>query len=129
MPQGTHDREEHCAEFYGRCKEIARAMSERGPFFLGDRFGLVDIALAPFYQRFLWVGGYYRGLEFPKETEFERLSVWWEATSSRASVANTLVCKRKLQASYIQYADNSATSDAAKSMRSSGKGQQHQQQC
>lgn len=57
---------------------LARAMppEQNGPFFLGDIFSLVDIALAPFWQRFLVVGGHYRGLQFPdKEPEFRRLRV------------------------------------------------------
>ena len=32
-----------------------------GPYFLGKEISMVDIALFPFWQRFLWVGSYYRG--------------------------------------------------------------------
>lgn len=90
-----------------------------GPFFLGAQFSGVDIALAPFYQRVLWVGGHYRGLELPTDAAFQRLDRWWQAVSQRPSVANTLVGKERLISSYRQYAKNEATSDFAESMKSS----------
>lgn len=56
---------------------LARAMAPPscGPYFLGSAFSLVDVALAPFWQRFVIVGGHYRGLAFPDDPEFHRLQV------------------------------------------------------
>lgn len=103
--------------FFHECRELANAMSDDGPFFLGQRFGLVDVALAPFWQRMIWVGGHYMGLCFPdNDPAFERMQQWWEATVARPSVANTLVCKDRLIASYTDYSKNDATSDFAKTL-------------
>lgn len=112
-------------QLFEECRALARAMPPIGKdgssaFFLGSQFSLVDIALAPFWQRMLWVGSYYRGLEFPTdEPEFKRLAMWWEAVRQRPSVAATLVCRQRLVSSYSQYSQNVATSDLAKSMWSS----------
>ena len=57
---------------------LARSMAppSSGPYFLGSAFSLVDVALAPFWQRFIIVGGHYRGLTFPEDPEFHRLQVY-----------------------------------------------------
>lgn len=70
--------QESLEQFYEECRMLARAMppEQNGPFFLGETFSLVDVALAPFWQRFLVVGGHYRGLQFPdKDPDFRRLRV------------------------------------------------------
>mmetsp|Transcript_1167 Transcript_1167/g.2871 ORF Transcript_1167/g.2871 Transcript_1167/m.2871 type:complete len:200 (-) Transcript_1167:58-657(-) len=85
--------------------------SLKDPFFLGSDFSMVDMSLAPFWQRILWVGTHYRGLTFPEEEAFKRLDQWWEAVAKRPSVARTLVCKPRLQSSYRHYATNLATSN------------------
>lgn len=109
-----------------------RLQLKPGPFFLGDQFSAVDIALAPFWQRILWVGKHYRDLTLPTssssssledgddtDSAFVRLEQWWQAVSQRPSVANTLVGKERLISSYKQYASNVATSDWANTMQSS----------
>ena len=88
-------------------------MDKEGPYFLGQKFSLVDVAFAPFWQRMLWVGGHYFGLEFPDEPNFDRIHMWWEACKQRASVKNTFFCKDRLVASYADYDRNVATSDFA----------------
>lgn len=118
MCQDPTAQKEAIAQFHKECRALSDAMHQNGgPFFLGDRFSLVDIALAPFWQRMLWVGGHYFGLEFPKEPEFDRLHKWWEACMQRESIQHTLVCKERLIASYSDYSRNVATSDFAKSMK------------
>jgi glutathione S-transferase len=105
---------QHVQQFYQECRALANAMSDKGPFFLGDDFSLVDLALAPFWQRFICVGGHYFGLTFPDEPAFDRLALWWEATSSRPSVANTICCEARLISTYSDYSKGHATSDLAK---------------
>jgi glutathione S-transferase len=106
----------HVQQFYQECRALANAMSVQGPFFFGDKFSLIDLALAPFWQRFISIGGHYFGLSFPDEPAFDRLSLWWEATSSRPSVANTMCCEARLISSYSDYRKGQATSDFAKSL-------------
>jgi glutathione S-transferase len=116
MAQDPVKREEFLDQYFRECRALAQAMNSTGPFFLGDRFSMVEVVLAPFWQRMLWIGGHYMQLTFPNDVEFGRLRAWWEATSARASVAATLVCQPRLIASYSDYALNVATSDFAKSI-------------
>jgi glutathione S-transferase len=88
------------------CRTLALEMSHDGPFFMGQRFTMVDVALAPLWQRILWVGSSHsksQGLFPPHDDEpwFRRLHhVWWRACSARSSVAATLVSKPRLVAFY-----------------------------
>ena len=102
-------------EFYEECRALARAMRDDGPFFDGKDFSLVDVTLAPFWQRFITVGPHYFGLTLPmEEPEFQRLEKWWQAVSSRPSVAATIVCEARLLSSYSDYSKGVATSDSAR---------------
>jgi glutathione S-transferase len=120
MAQDPDKREEHLQQYYTECRALANAMSDQGPFFLGDRFSMLEVVFAPFWQRMLWVGQHYMPTLtlFPKhdDLDFQRLHAWWKATSARPSVAATLVCKPRMIASYADYALNVATSDFAKSL-------------
>jgi len=106
-------------QFFEECRALARAMDPTGPFFLGCDFSMLECAFAPFWQRANWVGTHYRGLEFPKDADFERLERWWQATSARPSVAATLVCKERLISSYKEYSQNKGTTDYAKGIQGS----------
>eukprot|EP00873_Tetraselmis_striata_P010183 jgi/Tetstr1/430447/TSEL_020257.t1 len=109
--------------FFKETTALAEAMAPvaEGPFFLGSRFSMVDIALAPFWQRFTWVGGHYLGLTFPETPAFERMADWWAGCQARPSVAATLVCRPRLVSSYSQYFRGLGTSDIAKSIMSNKK--------
>ena len=97
------------------CRSLARAMSDDGPFFLGQEFSAFECAVAPFWQRYLWVGSVYRNLQFPSnEPAFHRLQQWWEAVAAHPSVAATLVCQPRLVSSYRDYAEAKGTSEYAK---------------
>lgn len=90
---------------------------ESGPFFLGKQFSYADVALFPWVERLLTVGAAYRKFELPEEPRFDRLRAWHEACRARPSVRATLADDSKLVANYAGYADNSATSTVAKSVR------------
>jgi len=118
MAQDADETKQFLDIYYRECRAFANAMSNDGPFFLGKQFSLVDVALAPFWQRMIWVGGHYFNLQFPSDDKaFDRLDTWWKAVSNRPSVAATFVCKPRLIASYSDYAKNQATSDFAKTFR------------
>jgi glutathione S-transferase len=96
MAQTEDGRAQAKAVLLKEMRTLAQAMAplSNGPFFCGAKFSLVDIAFAPFWQRFIWIGSHYRGLEFPKDDPaFDRLRAWWESVSIRPSVAATIVNK------------------------------------
>jgi len=100
----------------------AMAPLSEGPYFFGSQFTLVDIALAPFWQRFLWVGSHYRGLRVDAEDSTDRLKAWWKAVSERPSMKATMVGKDRLITSYKQYSTNEGTSDYARGLQTSLQG-------
>ena len=108
---------ERKANFLAAIREFAAEMHPEGAFFFGTEFGFVDIALAPFWQRFLWLGEAYLALTIPDEAPYDRMHSWWKAVSVRPSVAATLVCRPRLVSSYAGYFDGSATSAYAKSIQ------------
>jgi glutathione S-transferase len=115
MAQDHDTRKQAIDQFYQECRALARAMPTTGPYFLGNRFSMVDVALAPFWERILWVGNHYFGLVLPRDdVDFERLDQWWEACRQRPSIEKTLVCKERLIASYLDYYQGKATSDFAR---------------
>jgi glutathione S-transferase len=115
VAQEKQTEEAALKEFFSECRMLANAMRDDGPFFNGKEFSMVDIALAPFWQRILIVGGHYMGLKLPTEDlAFQRLETWWQAVRSRPSVAATIVCDARLIASYSDYSKGVATSDAAR---------------
>lgn len=113
MAQTAADRAMHVEHWKDECRSLAKEMSTEGPFFMGERFTMVDVALAPFWQRMIWVGGHYLDLEFPCDDYFKRLNVWWRACASRPSIAATLVSKPRLIATYSDYYNNVGRSDFA----------------
>lgn len=91
--------------------------TQEGPFFLGEQFSYADVALFPWMERLLTVGAAYRNFVLPEEPRFDRLRSWHEACQRRPSVRATLADESKLVANYAGYADNTATSAVAKSVR------------
>jgi len=91
-------------------KNFASEMDSEGPFFLGDRLGLVDIAYAPWALR-LYILKKYRGFEIPKEgAEWERFRSWLRACQGHPSVQATVQDEDKLSSTYERYAKNQAGS-------------------
>lgn len=64
-----------------------------GEFFGGDRFGFLDVALAPFTSWFLT---YERHGEFSVEEEFPKLAAWAKRCGERESVAKNLYPPEKV---------------------------------
>ncbi len=58
-----------------------------GPFFDGDRFSLVDAALAPLLQRYALAQRY---VALPGYGDFTGLSRWWDALAERPSVPGSV---------------------------------------
>jgi glutathione S-transferase len=58
-------------------------LSDSGPYWLGDKFSLVDISFYPWFER-LPVLEHFRNFTLPSETP--RLQKWWNTVRDRSSV-------------------------------------------
>uniref|UniRef100_A0A7S4J9A9 Glutathione transferase n=1 Tax=Odontella aurita TaxID=265563 RepID=A0A7S4J9A9_9STRA len=91
----------------------------RGPYFLGETFSFVDIALAPWF-----VGGrvrvleHYRNFSIPKTAEYAKFYQWAEAVGKRRSFSATVCDEEKLIWSYKRYAEGTAKSQVGDAVRS-----------
>jgi glutathione S-transferase len=102
-------------KFYDAVVEFSDGMekvSSEG-FFFGEKFSLVDIALAPWFQR-LCVLEHYRKFALQKDDlKLMRVWNWWNAVQNYPAYVRTVVDEERLVQSYVGYADGSATSDCA----------------
>lgn len=91
----------------------------RGPYFYGDSFTLVDIALAP------WAVGirmdvlkHYRNFEVPRNEEYSRYHDWAEAVSQRSSFKATACTDLPAMIRiYERYAEGTALSKVGDAVR------------
>ena len=95
-------------------------LSAAGPFFAGSEFGLVDVALAPWVDRF-YILKHHRGFEVPGSEEedgaFARFHTWWQAVQAVPAFHDTVQDRERLLAKYQRYADDTATSLVAVAVR------------
>ncbi|KAF7792760.1 hypothetical protein EIP86_003858 [Pleurotus ostreatoroseus] len=112
MEQDPEKQKSHLQEYYSALRTFVTKV--KGPFFLGEQFSLVDIAIAPWIMRDYIITehrGYSRAAVSPE----------WEAYCTaivkRPSVANTFSEKQYLQPIYDRYLRNEAQSEAAKALR------------
>ena len=82
--------------------EAAMAPFAKGPFFLGEDFSMVDLVLAPWWQRMCTVLRAYRKFD---PSEFSRLQLWFEAVEARPCFAKTAMDPEKLIEDFSYCAD------------------------
>ena len=99
-------------------KSIDEAMrnASEGPFFFGTSFGIVDIMLAPHVERFPALK-HYRNFEVPETEEYKRFHAWWHAVQHHPSFQPARITTDFMIGVYKSYAENSATSKVAESIR------------
>jgi len=95
---------------------LSKEMDDKGPYFLGNSLGMVDIMLCPFTLRF-YVLKHYRNFEVPDTQEYKRFHKWMAAVHGTPSVVKTVADEQKLIESYKRYADNVAKSEMADAIR------------
>lgn len=89
-------------------------LSATGPYWLGDRFSLLDITYYPWFER--WAAlEHYRGVTIPDDCQ--RLKTWWTAMGDRPSVQATTQSPQYHIEQYARYANNTTTSSTAKEMQ------------
>lgn len=90
------------------------ALSSEGPYWLGDRFSLLDITYYPWFER--WAAlEHYRGLTIPDDCQ--RLKKWWAAVGDRASIQTTAQSPNYHIEQYARYANDTTTSSTAQEMK------------
>ncbi|KAI1115568.1 glutathione S-transferase [Nemania sp. NC0429] len=95
-----------------------------GPWFLGDRFSMVDVMLAPWAKRLFLIDHYKsggvgipaRGGEGDDEV-WERWRVWFAAITERQSVRDTWSDDEMYVKSYKRYAEDTVMSEVAMAIR------------
>mmetsp|Transcript_87680 Transcript_87680/g.246318 ORF Transcript_87680/g.246318 Transcript_87680/m.246318 type:complete len:283 (-) Transcript_87680:74-922(-) len=101
--QDAEDRSHARAALSEGLAELEESMAPEadGPFFLGDDFSMVDIALAPYWQRMCSVLRAYRKFD---PSACPRLQVWYEAVQARPSFKRTIVDTERLIEAYSDVA-------------------------
>ncbi|KAK0733771.1 glutathione S-transferase [Lasiosphaeria miniovina] len=116
---------------HGHLRAFADEMLEHGdedgggPWFLGARFGLVDVMLAPWAKR-LWLIDYYKtgGTGIPSaagtpgdDATWARWRRWFDAAVSRQSVVDTWSSEDQYVEAYRRYADDTTQSEVGQATR------------
>ena len=72
-----------------------------GPFFMGDKFGIVDILLAPHVDRFPAIEN--KGFVLPETGDYDRFRSWFQAVKEVPSFKSELVDADFVKAQYGKY--------------------------
>ncbi|KAL6860687.1 hypothetical protein ACO1O0_004719 [Amphichorda felina] len=96
-----------------------------GPWFLGERFGMVDVVLAPWAKR-LWLIEHYKsgGVGIPRDREdgfdeiWARWGQWYDAVVERPSVRETWSDDERYVVAYKRYAEDTTNSLVGQATRS-----------
>ncbi|KAH7910028.1 glutathione S-transferase [Hygrophoropsis aurantiaca] len=112
MAQGTEKQDAAREELYAAQRKFAEQV--KGPYFSGEEFSLVDIAIAPWIERERIVTEH-RAF---KSTQVSKEYVTYVGhILSRPSVINTSSDQEKYQPIYDRYLRDEAQSEAAKAIR------------
>lgn len=135
-PEKSYTVDEARTEFLGHIKtwiiEVIEMDEERasleetaGPWFLGDRFSLVDITLIPWALRLFLIDHYKGGgVGIPEEGKggedekvWRRWRVWMDAVKGRESVMRTMSEEGKYIEVYKRYAEDKTGSQVGEATR------------
>ncbi|KAM0747047.1 glutathione-S-transferase [Meredithblackwellia eburnea MCA 4105] len=105
-------QDEARGELVDSLKEVADKV--KGPFFSGNEFGVVDLAIAPFFMRF-YIIEEHRG--FRSSHVGDKFTAWFKACTSRQSMIETTSDKEHYEEIYGRYLANEAQSEMGKSTR------------
>ena len=105
-------------ELVSHIKTFVKEMDPAGPWFLGDKFSLVDVALAPWAKR-LFIIDHYKdgGSGVPGESKegedagvWKRWGMWFDAVKERPSVGTRGATDEQYIKVYRRYADDTTQS-------------------
>ncbi|KAK4103341.1 glutathione S-transferase [Parathielavia hyrcaniae] len=130
-PEKGYSIEEAREVFLKGLREFAQEMLDSpgsgrgGPWFLGERFGLVDVMLAPWAKRLFLIDHYKPGgVGIPKKGErggdeevWARWDRWFDAVVERESVKATWSEEDKYIEAYKRYAEDTTQSEVGQATR------------
>ena len=105
--------EETRAELLQNLADLSQAMSDEGPYFMGQNFGMLDIMLVPFTLRF-YILKHFTGFEIPETTEYEKLRKWMKVCHTNEAVRATVADAGKLLDYHKQYSGTASEDAVAK---------------
>lgn len=117
-------------QLHSHLKAFAREMDpEGGPWFLGDRFSLADVMLAPWAKRLFLIDHYKpggvgippKGQRGDDENVWARWDKWFAAVVERESVKQTWSDDEQYIGVYKRYADDTTQSEVGKATRQGSK--------
>jgi len=122
--QKTYTLDDARAEFLGHVKTFIREADPEGPYFLGQRFSMVDIMLAPWLCRLFLFDYYKGGTGIPSEGDggddeavWRRWRNWAQAVEARDSVQDTLSDRHQYVDAYRRYAEDTTQSQVGQATR------------
>ncbi|KAI0904335.1 glutathione S-transferase [Ustulina deusta] len=124
-PGKEYTIEEARGEFLGHVKAFVKEMEDGGPWFLGDRFSLVDVMLAPWAKRMFLIDHYKpggvgipaEGAAGEDEEVWKRWRLWFDTITRRKSVLDTWSADDMYVQAYKRYADDTTQSEVARATR------------
>ncbi|RYP79798.1 hypothetical protein DL770_006513 [Monosporascus sp. CRB-9-2] len=126
-PDKEYSIEEVRSSFHAQIRPFVEEMgvANGGPWFLGQRFSLVDVMLAPWAKRLFLIDHYKPGgVGIPSEGQggedeeiWKRWRVWFEAITDRQSVKDTWSDDDMYIAAYKRYAEDTTQSEVGQATR------------
>ncbi|KAH8087833.1 glutathione-S-transferase [Cristinia sonorae] len=110
--QDPEKRKEYLQELLNAQRKLGEQV--KGPYFLGEEFSLVDVALAPWIVRD-WISVKHRG--YRREDAGEAFKNYADNLAKRPSVINTSSDEEHYIPIYDRYLRDEAQSEAAKAVR------------
>ncbi|KUI70409.1 Glutathione S-transferase omega-1 [Cytospora mali] len=122
-PEKDYSIDDTRKDFLEKIKTLVKEMDGGGPWFLGERFSLVDVMLAPWVKRLFLIEHYKPGglgiTEARKEDEetWGRWQKWFDAITLRESVLDTWSDDEMYVAAYKRYAEDTTGSEVGQATR------------
>ncbi|KAI0182338.1 glutathione S-transferase [Xylaria flabelliformis] len=124
-PGKDYTIEEARSNFLNQIKTFVKEMNDSGPWFLGEKFSLVDVMLAPWAKRLFLIDHYKpggtgipaEGTAGDEEEVWKRWRVWFDAITKRKSVLDTWSADEMYIEAYKRYAEDTSQSQAAQATR------------
>ncbi|KAI0546749.1 glutathione S-transferase [Xylaria curta] len=124
-PEKDYTIEEARENFLNQIKTFVKEMDSSGPWFLGEKFSLVDVMLAPWVKRLFLIDHYKpggtgipaEGTAGEDEEVWKRWRVWFDAITTRKSVLDTWSADEMYVEAYKRYAEDTSQSQAAQATR------------